>query len=188
MVLFPNLNVIPQWNSCPWWHWSQGRPLSPWWTAEEELQKSLYTWLQQPDSKQINQKTNPPCAAVLALSPLLPSFSDKSWNTTNTEDHIGDLYLTSSLFHFLLGLFDLLSSLLLPLLPLFRLFLIQLPPLPLQLLPLLLHLFGLLPSAGFFLPLRNHQSCVYIKGNCTPPFQNHNKPNYFNFKLTCILR
>lgn len=41
----------------------------------------------------INQTTNSPSAAVLSLSPLLLSFSDKSWNTTNTEDHIGALCL-----------------------------------------------------------------------------------------------
>lgn len=82
------------------------------------------------------------------------------------------------LVHFLLGLLDLLSSLLLPLLPFFPLFLVQLPPLLLQLPSLLLHLFGLLPSAGILLPLRDQQLVLSIKINCTKLFQNNNKPHY----------
>lgn len=46
---------------------------------------------------QIKQRTNPPCAAVLSLSPPLLPFSDKAWNTTNTEDHMGGLYLPAVL-------------------------------------------------------------------------------------------
>lgn len=45
----------------------------------------------------VNQKTNSPSAAVLSLSPPLLSFSDKSWNTTNTEDHVGGLCLSAVL-------------------------------------------------------------------------------------------